>query len=241
MSRRRNTTVVLLQIRSEMIPLRQERDWFRQRCGVPEEHFRTINLVEEPALRWRQIADADVVMIGGAGEFSAHDDHEFTAPLTEVVLRLIDEGRPLFGSCWGHQFLARILGGAVSPDPERSEVGSFDIHLTEAGRCDPLFAEFPATFCAQLGHKDRITGLPPAMIELASSDLCPYQAIRIVGKPIYGTQFHSEMTADQLRDRLEVYREEYMPDPEEFARLSRRLRPSPEADGILGRFLDLYA
>ena len=232
--------IILLQVRSHLVSLRQEREWFRERCGVPEQQFGVINLVDEPRISWRDVQDADTVMIGGAGAYTAYEDHDFTAPLEEVVNRLLDEDRPLFGSCWGHQFLARILGGTVGPDHERSEVGSYDIHLTEAGRDDPLFPGLPATFVAQLGHNDRIIDLPTRMVELARSAACPYQAVRVLGKPAYGTQFHSEMTHFQLRERLEVYRDEYMPDPEEFARLSERLRPSPDVDGLLGRFLDLY-
>ncbi len=232
--------IVLLQVRSHLVPLRQEREWFRQRCRVPERAFEAINLVERPAVTWGDVADADAVMIGGAGEFSAAQDHPFTGPLSAVVLRLIEEGRPVFGSCWGHQFIARLLGGTVRPDPAGSEIGSFDIELTEQGRDDPLFAGFPPVFTAQLGHKDRIVELPPGMVELARSQRCPYQAVRVAGRPVYGTQFHSEMTADQLRARLEVYREEYLPDPAEFERLTGRLRPSPEADRLLARFLELY-
>lgn len=232
--------VVLLQVRSHLVSLRQEREWFRERCRVPEKGFFVINLVDEPEIRWQDVCDAHAVMIGGAGAFSAYEDHPFTAPLEDVINRLLEEERPLFGSCWGHQFMARILGGVVGPDPERSEVGSYDIHLTDAGHRDPLFAELPRTFVAQLGHNDRIIELPQAMVELARSAGCPYQAVRVGDKPAYGTQFHSEMTADQLRERLAIYRDEYMPDPEEFARLSDRLRPSPDVDGLLGRFLDLY-
>ena len=241
MSRSRSSIhLVLLQVRSHLVSLRQERDWFRERCRVPEEHFSVINLVDRPNLQWKDVAEAHAVLIGGAGAFTAYDDHAFTGPLAEVVHRLLDADRPLFGSCWGHQFVARLLGGTVAADQERSEVGTYPISLTPAGRQDPLFESFPDTFLAQLGHNDRVVSLPESIEELARSELCPYQAIRVIGKPVYGTQFHSEMTHVQLRERLEVYRDEYMPDPEEFARLSQRLRPSPEADRLLDRFLELF-
>ncbi len=233
--------ILLLQVRSHEVPLRQEREWFRQRCGVDQGHFHAINLVEEPRIGWSHVRDVDVVMIGGAGAHSAHEDHPFTEPLWEVVLRLLDENRPLFGSCWGHQFLARVLGGSVIHDPASSEVGTFGIRLTPEGRADPLFEGFPESFDAQLGHNDRIGVLPSSMVELARSERCPFQAVRVKGKPAYGTQFHPEMTAEQLRLRLEVYRDQYLADPGEFERLTGRLRPSPHADRLLRRFLDLFA
>jgi len=232
--------IVLLQVRSHPVPLHQEREWFRERCGVDPRHFRAINLVDHPELEWSHVADADAVMIGGAGAHSAHENHPFTRPLWMVVHRLLDEGRPLFGSCWGHQFLARVLGGTVIHDPPSSEVGTFSITLTAEGLRDPLFEGFPATFDAQLGHNDRIGTLPETMVELARSERCPYQAVRVEGRPAYGTQFHPEMTSDQLKERLEIYRDEYVAGPGEFERLTRRLRPSPHADRLLRRFLDLY-
>ena len=220
--------------------LRQEREWFRERCGVDERHFHAINLVDHPRISWTDVAGFDAVMIGGAGAHSAHHDHPFTEPLWEVVERLLDEERPLFGSCWGHQFMARVLGGSVVHDPAASEVGTFEIRLTPEARNDPLFGGLPPVFDAQLGHNDRIGVLPAAMVELARSERCPFQAVRVVGRPAYGTQFHPEMTADQLKQRLEVYRDEYLSEPGEFERLTGRLRPSPHADGLLARFLDLY-
>jgi len=236
----RRSRLLLLQIRSNPISLRQERTWFAERCGVPGGDLATINLVERPAIRWRDVEAYDAILIGGAGAHTAYENHPFTEPLRVLVERLIERDRPLFGSCWGHQFLARVLGGTVIDDPAASEVGTYDIELTDAGRKDPLFSGLPEVFPAQLGHHDRIETLPGGLVELARSRRCPFQAIRIPGKPVYSTQFHPEMTADQLHQRLEVYRHEYIPDPEEYAALQRSLRPSPEADTILRRFIELY-
>ena len=58
-----------------------------------------------PQIRWRDVESAHAVLIGGAGAYSAVHTHPFTEPLSEVVQRLIEEDRPIFGSCWGHQFL----------------------------------------------------------------------------------------------------------------------------------------
>ena len=67
------------------------------------------------------------------------------------------------------------------------------------------------------------------------------QAFRLEGKPIYGTQFHTELSVDRLLERLAVYQSIYVPDDGEFGDLQERCRPTPEADQILSRFLDLYA
>lgn len=238
---RNRLRLVLLQIRDHRESLMQERTAFVERCLVDVDRFDFINLVEHPQLRWQDVESAHAVLIGGAGGYSVTGEHPFSPYLREVFLRLIEEDRPVFGSCWGHQFMALAAGGEVIGDRERSEVGSFEITLGEQGSKDPLFENFPSSFFVQLGHNDRVSRLPEGWVELAASERCPNQVIRLEGRPVYGTQFHSELNEDRLRERLQVYLQEYVPDPEEFERLPARLRPSPQADRILDRFLTLYA
>ena len=171
--------------------------------------------------------------------FSVTREHPFTQPLKDVVQQLIDDDRPVFGACWGHQFLGDLGGGTVIEDKDRSEVGTFPIRLTPAGIADPLFAEFPETFHVQLGHNDRVSELGSGWIELASSSTCPNQVIRLQGKPVYGTQFHSEMDEERLRERILIFLKDYVADEEEHRKILWSLRPSLEADRML--FLELYA
>ena len=233
--------VVLLQVRSHLISLRQERACFVERCRISVDQLSCINLVDTPQLSWSDVADADAVMIGGAGAHSATDTHPFSEPLLEVIQQLIEDDRPVFASCWGQHFLAAACGSELVTDRDRSEVGTIDIRLTPVGVADPLFEGFPPVFAAQVGHNDRIRTLGPDVDQLAASEVCPNQVIRLRSKPVYGTQFHSEMNEDRLRERIEVYREDYLPDPEDFNRMIRSLRPSLEADQILTRFLEIYA
>jgi len=233
--------LVLLQVRNDLVPLKQEQSCVIERCRVARRQIDFINLVDRPQIRWRHVENAHAVIVGGAGAYSVTREHPFTAPLKEVVQHLIDEDRPVFGSCWGHQFLADMGGGKVIEDKDRSEVGSFPIELTPEGRADPLFADFPERFHVQLGHKDRVSELGPGWIELARSELCPFQAIRLAGKPIYGTQFHSEMTEERLRERILVYLDDYVEDEAAYHEILRKLRPSIEADRLFELFLERYA
>ncbi len=233
--------LVLLQIRSDDDAVRQEQSCFIERCRIARRQFSFVNLVHNPEVRWRHVEDAHAVLVGGSGEFSVTKGHACSQPLREVLQQLIDDDRPVFGSCWGHQFLATVGGGTVTEDLERSEVGSFPIELTPDGVSDPLFASFPRSFQVQLGHNDRVTKLGPGWLDLAWSEICPYQAIRLAGKPVYGTQFHSEMDEERLRERVLIYLEDYVADEAEHERILRGLRPSMESDLILERFLELYA
>jgi GMP synthase (glutamine-hydrolysing) len=186
----------------------QEQSCFVERCRVPREQFRVVNVGRGDVPSPSHLADVHAVLIGGAGQYSAADDYEWTPAVLDFVRHVVTEGLPLFGSCWGHQIIARALGGRVVYDPEHSELGCGWVELTEAGKNDPLFHRFPDRFRANMGHHDRVVDLPAGATELARNDQ-RYQAFRLKGKPVYCTQFHSELDAERERERILVYKELY--------------------------------
>jgi len=229
--------VLLLQIRDEPEVERQEQDCFIHFSGLRPEQFTFRNLVNRPDLALHDAVGFDAVVIGGAGAHSVTEEYPFTGPLTTLVRDLVARRRPLFGSCWGHQFIAKALGGTVITDLERKELGTFDIELTAAGEADPWLAGLPRRFGVQLGHHDRVVRLPEGAVELAASALCPNQAFRLRDAPVYGAQFHVELDRERMLDRANVYREEYLSDHGAMASLEQALGPSPESATLLRRFL----
>lgn len=232
----------LIQVRDEPDMLAQEQAVFLERCCLNSEQLHCTNAAQEP-LHLSILDDVDAVMIGGSGAYSVTKRYTWTDDLTALVQASYNNDLPLFGSCWGHQFIAFALGGTVIHDPSRAEMGCGDVSLTDIGRTDPLFADFPATFKANMGHQDRVSVLPPNALELATNDVAPNQAFRIVGKPIYGTQFHSELDAQAERERLFAYRDHYRDvlDADAFQRTLDSLAETTEVDGLLYAFLQKFA
>ncbi|HVS01355.1 MAG TPA: type 1 glutamine amidotransferase, partial [Thermoanaerobaculia bacterium] len=230
--------VLLLQVRDQPRALHHEQLCFLERLAIPREHLACVNVAEEPVPTWREAAAADLVILGGAGAHSAYLDYPFTEALGDLVRRLVETGRPFFGSCFGHQFLGRVLGGSVISDHANAEVGTFDVELHRAGRRDELFRHFPPRFPVHLGHHDRIAELPAGLLSLAASERCDHQIVRVAGKPIYGTQFHCEMSSQHMLERLMMYQEDYLPGEDPLTELGRRLRPTVQVEGLLGRFVD---
>lgn len=231
--------IALIQFRLHREAERQERECFLRSGGLSPEEVICLNPADGDRVEWRDVAAADVLVLGGAGDHSVTQDFDFVAPLRDLSLRWIDDGRPLFGSCYGHHLLVDWLGGTVVTDEEREEIGTFEIELTPEGRRDEVFAEVPDLFNAQLGHHDRVVDPGPRLVELARSERCGWQAVRMPGKAVYGTQFHPEMRAEDMRDRLQMYSDSYLAGMT-LDELTSRIEPSPHTGSIFRRFLELH-
>ncbi len=231
--------LLLVQARESDEMKLQEQQCFLERCRLDRHQIIPLNVLDD-SLDPSVVEDFDVMMIGGAGAFSAVNDYDWMDPLLELVRHAVDVGLPTFGSCWGHQVIARALGGEVIYDVARAELGCREVTLTRQGRDDILFRDFPDRFLANMGHHDRVTRLPPGAIELARSRSQPNQAFRLEGKPVYGTQFHSELDAEREKERLLIYWEHYreeIPDEAALQAIIDDLADTTEVDHLLLEFL----
>jgi len=231
--------VLLIQARSSQDIEHQEQACFLERCRIDPPQLIPFNITRSP-LTNALLAGMDAVMIGGAGEYSATQNYPWMPALLDFVRLLYERSIPTFGSCWGHQIIARALGGEVIYDTARAELGCHPVQLTEAAHDDPLFQSFPDRFLVNMGHHDRVSVPPPGAIELAVSESQGFQAFRMAGKPMYGTQFHSELDAHRERDRLIRYRSYYvreLPDETAFQAVMNNLADTTDVDHLLNDFL----
>ena len=233
--------VLLVQARTTRDMERQEQVCFLERCRIRPDQLVAANVVRDP-LDVDLLRDADAFMIGGAGEFSATRDYPWMETLLDLVRAATDDEVPTFGSCWGHQIIARALGGTVIHDSIRAELGCHPVVLTEAGRTDHLFSNFPDAFLTNMGHHDRVAELPPSAVEIAYNESQRNQAFRLRGRPIYGTQFHSELDARRERERLIAYRDHYpeLESDEAFDAVLESLAETTDVDHLLHDFLRAF-
>jgi GMP synthase (glutamine-hydrolysing) len=228
--------ILVLQARLDDDPmLGHEQQCFVSATGLPLDALVFRNLVGGvPGPD--EVRAHDALMIGGSGRFSvAHPDADFFEPTRDLLRWVVERSFPTFGSCFGYQLLVDALGGRVEHDPDNGEVGSFELELTEAGAADPLFADLPKRFIAQMGHLDRATTVPATLPNLASSPRSPYQALRVPGAPIWATQFHPELDQRSNHERYMAYIERYGGGERDS---EYRALPSPESSALLRRFLD---
>jgi GMP synthase (glutamine-hydrolysing) len=104
-------------------------------------------------------------------------------------------GVPVLGICYGMQLASFSLGARVANCPAR-EFGRSQV--TVSNRRDPLFAGLPEQFEVWMSHGDQVSGVAEDFEGLASTSTCPVAAVRHTRLPLYGLQFHPEVTHTPL-------------------------------------------
>lgn len=214
-----------------------EVDCFRRALGCGADHIEIFDLLSG-APTAGQIDAADVVLLGGSGDHSVARGGPWLPAALDAMVGLYEAAKPTFASCWGFQAMARALGGEVVTDHERAEVGAIPLHLTEAGKADPVFAPLGERFFGQSGHEDVVLTLPDGAVLLASSERVENEAFRFEGKPIYCTQFHPELAAADLVMRIARY-PVYLPlcGVGTIEELAATTPETPETTALLPRFV----
>lgn len=234
---------LLLQARLTTDPaLAEERESFAAVAGLSLAEVVSRNLVVDGAPTVTEARRFDGLLVGGSGDFLVSErDMPYIEETLSFLGEVVDRGLPMFASCFGFQCLVEALGGAVIYDPDNAEVGTFDVSLTEAGGLDSLAGRMPPVFAAQLGRKDRALHLPDGVVNLAYSDACPSQALRVPGKPIWATQFHPELTLETNRGRFYNYLENYQSvmAPGALRNVAEGFRESPCTPQLLTGFVDI--
>jgi GMP synthase (glutamine-hydrolysing) len=137
-----------------------------------------------PDVRTDVLAHAVGIILSG-GPSSVYDESQppFTA-------ELFDQDIPMLGLCYGHQLLARQLGGTVARGTVR-EYGSAELKVVEGGGLlDGLEAVEPVW----MSHGDQVVQLPEGFRVLGSTEDCPVAAMGDPERLRYGLQFHPEVT-----------------------------------------------
>lgn len=145
---------------------------------------------------------------------------------------------PLLGVCFGHQLIAKALGGQVCVNTTGPEYGTIEVECTADSGTDPLFSHMPGRFLAQAAHFQTVSSLPPHAITLAKGT-SGIQAARF-DTNCWGVQFHPEFTKSDIDAIISTVALSHS--NEIGARLfSNRmmLQETPDAATLLHRFLAL--
>jgi GMP synthase-like glutamine amidotransferase len=134
--------------------------------------------------------------------WSTYDHESWIVGAHDFVRALHEARRPTIGVCFGHQLIARALGG----EAEKASVGlGVGVHtmgiLEQRAWMDPPRERLSLL----VSHQDQITRLPEEAVLLASHDFCPYDMYQI-GDHILGLQPHPEFSKAYSRATMERWR-----------------------------------
>jgi GMP synthase (glutamine-hydrolysing) len=106
---------------------------------------------------------------------------------------IFDLGIPVLGICYGMQLMCQALGGRVQSHPVR-EYGRAHCTINAGSDADILFADVPRVTEVWMSHGDQVDTVSDDFAPLAHTDTCPHAAVKHRDRPLFGLQFHPEVT-----------------------------------------------
>lgn len=108
---------------------------------------------------------------------------------SKIIDYSIKNNIKLLGICYGAEILALTLGGTIRKSASLQKGNETIKILNDNPICSDSIDVFES-------HGFEISKLPDVLISLGESNYCKYEIIQYKKKPIFGTQFHPEMTKD---------------------------------------------
>jgi len=130
----------------------------------------------------------DGIMISGSVA-SVNDPAPWVAQLMDAIRAAVEAGVPVFGACFGHQAIAKALGGAVTKNPQGWVLGRFETHNHTPA---PWMNTAPGPMALHAAHKEQVSAPPPGAQILAGTDTVPNGHMAL-GRKVFSTQYHPEL------------------------------------------------
>ena len=118
------------------------------------------------------------------------NEQKMNAINSEIINHVISEKKSLLGICYGAEILALTLGGTI----RKSQSVVKGIRTVNVKLSNSLCSH--KDIQAYQSHSYEIAKLGTKLENFAISDTCQYEIIKHKTLPIFGTQFHPEMSKD---------------------------------------------
>ena len=135
------------------------------------------------AERLAEISPKGIILSGGPASI-----YEDDAPRCDPGLFSL--GIPVLGICYGMQAACEALGGTVG----RAESREYGRSNCDVISDSSLFSGVPRSTDVWMSHGDQVTTVSDDFVALAKTETCPLAAVRHRTLPVFGLQFHPEVT-----------------------------------------------
>lgn len=107
---------------------------------------------------------------------------------------IFELGIPILAICYGMQLACESLGGHVSHCRAR-EYGRASLKISGS---EGLLAGLPSEMDVWMSHGDQVNQVSDDFVPLAATPTCPFAAVEHKSLPVFGLQFHPEVTHTPL-------------------------------------------
>jgi len=168
---------------------------------MPEQTIKTYKVAQGEFPR--DIHECDSWIVSGSPA-SVYEDKDWIKNLIQFVKNCDQNKVKTLGICFGHQLIAKALGGEASKSDKGWGSGVKDVKIKKQKSwmtpvldrdCHLLFF-----------HQDQVNKLPPKADHLAGNDFCKFQMYS-VGEHIFSIQGHPEFTRDYSKFRIDNQRD----------------------------------
>ncbi len=152
---------------------------------------------------------ADAYLITGS-RHGVNDGYPWIARLEDFVRALYTARKKVIGICFGHQLIAKALGGKVIKSPNGWGIGVLPNYILHHKKwMQPAKKQFNLL----ASHQDQVIALPSGAQLLAGSDFCPNYMMQI-DNIILSMQGHPEFTKayanDLMQSRKDIFEQEVL-------------------------------
>lgn len=210
-------------------------EWIVQSIGECGFDIESVDIYKNASLP--NLEDIAGVIITGAHSMVTDLDSD-SLRVEQFIPYLVEKEIPLFGICYGHQLLAKAMGGKVDYHPRGREVGGVDIKLLPEAKDDSIFSQLPKKFYAYATHSQSVIKLPKEAVLLAKNEFEPHHAFRI-GSCAWGVQFHPEHSEEVIKEYISAQKDWFDSIGVSSKKMINRIKPAPESASILKKFVEL--
>lgn len=136
------------------------------------------------------VHQADGWLITGS-KHGVYEDHAFLPPLEEFIHQAFDAGVPQVGVCFGHQVIAKALGGQVEKFRGGWAVGRQDYEMGDS------------TVSLNAWHQDQVTKAPNGAKVVAHNAFCENAAL-VYDTRAFTVQAHPEFESSFIQGLIET-------------------------------------
>jgi GMP synthase-like glutamine amidotransferase len=164
---------------------------------MPQETIRTYEVAQ--GLLPQNVNECKAWIIGGSPA-SAYDHDKWILDLEKFTLLCHENKKKVLGICFGHQLIAKAIGGKVENSDKGWGVGvrEFSISPKVTWMEEPKLETCSLLF----SHQDQVLELPKEATILGQDDFCKIQMYS-VGEHIFSIQGHPEFTIDYAKERYD--------------------------------------